>query len=260
MTLLNIGSCGLHVVHNSFKSGVVASEWDIASLLKSLYYLFNDAPTRKADFLKLGSKPRLKFCGHRWLENVNVAERAIEIWPTVVKYADEVRKGNLSNPSCASFKIISEFEKDPLVLAKLHSFLFIAKILKPFLTKFQGSEPLAPFLCGDLFNIVKRLYALILKAPFLSEVKDFSDLIPPKDIDKSNFKLHSNIDCGYQAMELLEKQKKVSGLKKMEFKMSFQKLVKSCVNKILEKSPLHYQFAHSITCLNPKAIQQWYLN
>ncbi len=31
--LINIGSCGLHVIHNSFKTGAAASGWDISSLL-----------------------------------------------------------------------------------------------------------------------------------------------------------------------------------------------------------------------------------
>lgn len=40
--LLNIGSCGLHIIHNSFRSGVTAESWNIhtESLLSSLYYLF----------------------------------------------------------------------------------------------------------------------------------------------------------------------------------------------------------------------------
>lgn len=38
--LVNIGSCGLHVLHNAFKTGILATSWDISSLLSSLYYLF----------------------------------------------------------------------------------------------------------------------------------------------------------------------------------------------------------------------------
>ena len=31
--LINIGSCGLHTLHNAFKAGAVATEWGISSLL-----------------------------------------------------------------------------------------------------------------------------------------------------------------------------------------------------------------------------------
>lgn len=66
-SLLNLGSCGLHVMHNAFKSGVTASTWETSSVLSSAYYLFKDAPARREDFITTTGSfvfP-LKFCGHR---------------------------------------------------------------------------------------------------------------------------------------------------------------------------------------------------
>ena len=40
--LINIGSRGLHIVLNSFKTGATAAEWKVEALLSSLYYLFKD--------------------------------------------------------------------------------------------------------------------------------------------------------------------------------------------------------------------------
>ena len=57
--LLNIGSCGLHTVHNSFKSGAVASGWAVDSVLKGLYYLFKDSPARREDFQKVTADSRM---------------------------------------------------------------------------------------------------------------------------------------------------------------------------------------------------------
>lgn len=37
--LLNIGSCGLHVMHNAFRSGSAETEWGIEETLSSLYWL-----------------------------------------------------------------------------------------------------------------------------------------------------------------------------------------------------------------------------
>ena len=66
--LINIGSCGLHIVHTSFKNGVTASGWVIADVLSSLYYLFKDASARREDFQKTtqNSVMHLKFVGNRW--------------------------------------------------------------------------------------------------------------------------------------------------------------------------------------------------
>ena len=84
--LINIGSCGLHITDNSFKSGATASGWDISSLLSSLYYLFKDAPARREDYTRILP---LKFCGHRWLENVPVCERALALWQSIEAFVTE---------------------------------------------------------------------------------------------------------------------------------------------------------------------------
>ena len=34
--LLNIGSCGLHVIHNSFRDGCSAAEWEVETFLSSV--------------------------------------------------------------------------------------------------------------------------------------------------------------------------------------------------------------------------------
>ena len=39
---LDLGSCGLHVVHGAFKTGVNSTGWKIENLLRSLYYLLSD--------------------------------------------------------------------------------------------------------------------------------------------------------------------------------------------------------------------------
>ncbi|RUS75882.1 hypothetical protein EGW08_016341 [Elysia chlorotica] len=47
-----IGTCGLHVLHNAFKDGVKESGWEFtSSLLKSVYYLFQESPARRDEAL-----------------------------------------------------------------------------------------------------------------------------------------------------------------------------------------------------------------
>ena len=75
-----MGSCGLHTVHNSFKTGAKKSGWNVSSFLSSLYYLYKDSPARREDYRKVSSSTvlPLKFVSHRWLENVPVTERALQ--------------------------------------------------------------------------------------------------------------------------------------------------------------------------------------
>ena len=45
-TLMNVGSCGLHVIHGALKTGVQAIKWNICKLLRACYTLFHDSPAR----------------------------------------------------------------------------------------------------------------------------------------------------------------------------------------------------------------------
>nr|CAD7412222.1 unnamed protein product [Timema cristinae] len=52
-SLPNLGSCGLHDIHGSLRTGVESVDWDISILLRHMYYLFTDTPARRALFTQL---------------------------------------------------------------------------------------------------------------------------------------------------------------------------------------------------------------
>jgi len=93
--LLNVGSCGLHVVHGAFKYGSKASGWDVDRFMGSAYWLFKDTPARREDYESTaGCKTfPVKFCQHRWLENGPVCERLIALLPHLEKYVKSVAEG-----------------------------------------------------------------------------------------------------------------------------------------------------------------------
>ena len=79
--LLDVGSCSLHVLHNAFKAGAKASEWETSDVLSALYWLFVDSPARRDNFSTITGSSIFsqKYCKHRWLENVPVTQRAMDI-------------------------------------------------------------------------------------------------------------------------------------------------------------------------------------
>ena len=97
---INIGFCGTYTLHNSFKAGVVATEWGISSLLSSLYYPFKDPPARREDYVTVtkSSQLPLKFVSYRWLENVVVSERALDVWRNIEVYVKAVQEKRIPNP------------------------------------------------------------------------------------------------------------------------------------------------------------------
>ena len=82
---LNLGSCGLHVLQGSLQTGHSAAKWNIDSILRSMYNLFKQSPERRVDFSAIipVSKFLPKFCQRRWVENVNVCNRAMEVYDNV---------------------------------------------------------------------------------------------------------------------------------------------------------------------------------
>ena len=153
--LLNIGSCGLHLIHNSFRDGCSAAEWDVETFLSSVRWLFKDSPARREYYTSvIGSTSfPLDFCRHRWLENVPVVEQALEIIPFMVQYVPAAKSGEVTEHKNKSFENVQQSVKDPLLTAKLN-FLMIAKEIQAFLTMYQADKPLLPFFATDMKSLV----------------------------------------------------------------------------------------------------------
>ncbi|XP_070405915.1 uncharacterized protein [Nothobranchius furzeri] len=155
--LIVVGSCGLHTLHNVCKSGF--SMWQLERVLKAMHVLFHNVPARREDFITLTASAKfpLAFCSHRWLENLPVAERALEMWASLTMYLDAVRMRKLPNPGTASFDTLETAQKDPLILAKLHFYIAVTRTFAPFLTRYQTDEPVMPFLATDLAELMKSV-------------------------------------------------------------------------------------------------------
>lgn len=97
----------------------------------------------------------LPFCGHRWVENLPLAERALTIWPNIKKYVKAVLTKQFPHPGKSSFDTIAAASGDPLIPAKLHFFMAISRSVTPFLTRYQTDEPVLPFIMNDLADLLK---------------------------------------------------------------------------------------------------------
>ena len=89
--LVNIGSCGIHVLHGGYKTAHGVTDWEVQKTLKASHSIFKTSPARRSDFLSdnhieyrhddqtVKSNFPLKFCGHRWLENGKALTRFLEV-------------------------------------------------------------------------------------------------------------------------------------------------------------------------------------
>ncbi|KAJ8356420.1 hypothetical protein SKAU_G00192140 [Synaphobranchus kaupii] len=165
-----VGSCGLHTLHNAFKSGF--SVWHLEKVLRALHTIFHNVPARRADFCTLTktSVVPLPFCGHRWIENLPVVKRAIEIWPMIVMYLDAVTRKKLPNPGTSSYDTLAEARKDPFIMAKFHFFMALSMTFSTFLTKYQTDEPVMPFISKALAVLMKSLLRRFIKGQVLEGI------------------------------------------------------------------------------------------
>ena len=87
--LLDIGSCGLHIVHGAFGTVVGKTDWKMGKKLNAAWSIFKKSSARRSDYLSVnniecrndyssvkGLFP-LKYVGHRWLDNGRVIDRLL---------------------------------------------------------------------------------------------------------------------------------------------------------------------------------------
>ena len=203
--LFNIGSCGLHILHNSIRKGMDATNWDLPHILLSSYYLFKDVPARREDFtLVTGSSTfPLKYCGHRWVENQSVMIRLKECLPQLRYYVQAIKTKKIKDPASKPYRDVKSFIEDPLAEMKLSFAINICKPIEKFLTLYQTDRPMIPFLYNDLNDLVLNMLKRVAK---IENIKHATEV----DLDKEEFHELSKVNIGTEAAELMKKSKAVT--------------------------------------------------
>nr|CAD7570838.1 unnamed protein product [Timema californicum] len=227
-SLLNLGTCGLHVVHGSLRTGVESVDWDISSLLRHMYYLFTNSPARRALFTQLtgyASFP-LKFCGVRWLENTKCFQRALQIWDHVAKFLQEAKL-----PKTKPVETLKRAACDPFLKCKLAFCKTIADECQPFLQWFQASKPMTQY----LFEAVEKLLRYLMNR-----------CVKPDLMKCTGFATQRLL--GETAITLTERQK-------LEFIHECRSMLTTMIAKLQERSPLKQKAVRGLSSLDPCVIQ-----
>lgn len=53
--LYNIGSCGLHSIHNAFETGMSACDWEVDKIMKAMHKLFDKSPARRDIYITINN-------------------------------------------------------------------------------------------------------------------------------------------------------------------------------------------------------------
>ena len=111
------------------------------------------------------------------MENKQVADRLIKIWPNIVKlfkFWNGLPKSK--QPKSKSYMNVKDVIGDVLYPAKLSFFSFVAGLMQPFLLHYQTDDPMIPFLHDDFFSLLFSLLQLIVTPDILDKIKAMSEL------------------------------------------------------------------------------------
>ena len=169
--LVEIESCGLHVVHGAFGTDVEKTDWKMGKKLNAAWSIFKKSSARRSDYLSVnniacrndynsvkGIFP-LKYVGHRWLENGKVIDRLLLVGNKLLVFLRQYNEEKKFPRDDDRFSLLLELFSSYTGNAQYEFCLVVIRDIEPFLTLFQSEKALAPF----LFEKLKGLIVLILQ-------------------------------------------------------------------------------------------------
>ena len=148
--LINIGSCGVHVLHGAYQTAHGVTDWEVGKTLKAAHGIFKKSPARRSDYLEdneidnrqndqsmKGNFP-LKFCGHRWLENGKAITRFLEIIDQLSAFLVKSKGRKNFDPKDERFPLLLKNTSSKIFPAYYVFSSAICRGIEPFLTLFQA--------------------------------------------------------------------------------------------------------------------------
>lgn len=253
-SLLNIGSCGLHIVHGAFRTGHKSTSWDLNKFLYAIFNLFKDSPARRADFVRLTNTNvfPLKFCSIRWLESSVVAQRALDILPHLRVFVQELEAKN-SEPDTKTYATVkSALKCSELLEAKFVFFISVASEVQGFLMRFQAGKPMAPFLYEEMYLMLHSLMKRFIKNCVI-ENSSAMKLMKVDVVQKCNLLPITDVNIGFAARRSLN-ESKASDTIKSNLKKECLSFLQKMTLKLIERNPLRFKLVRGISCLSPNII------
>ena len=253
---IDIGSCSLHILHGAFGTGIVLTEWKLGKVIKAMFKLLNESPARHDIYLKEGDSGKFpqSFCETRWIEDEPVADRALEVWPSIIaliKHFEGLCKSKRPRNNKSYETLVGNY-LDPLVPTKLHFFGFFAKILQPYLVMFQTDAPMVPFMFDELSSILYRLCCCVYRKEKMDQVKTLRELMTEDFLEKEKNQMDEmQVDIGAAAKDSLNKVN-VSAEKKRQFRKECRGAIINTLLKLLERLPTNKAIVVSASALNPQ--------
>lgn len=266
-SLLKLGSCYLHIIHNALAKGLDVFDIDIHDVLIKINVWFDRSELRWIQYTKSQKEKKvrevkLKKHNHiRWLTIGDASENGAEQLPALEHYFLEyipAHEKSAMTKNC--YKEIADYLKNPMLKGYLLFVSYVAKIfIKCFILIMQKSEPMIHCIYPQIQKLVMILLSSILKNEVKDEKETFvlsPNLLYTNKIesilkDTSKYLPLQRIECGAEVKEFL---KSIPEKDQTFFLFELQKFYKAAVlhidSKIVNRQMLKY-----FTCIAPENIK-----
>ena len=169
-----------------------------------------------------------------------VAERAVEMWPSLTTYITEILKKLKSQvPTSNSFSTVESAVLNKLTTAKPELFMLIAAAMRPYLQTFQSDGPLLPFITSELETMLRTLMGKFMKRAVLEGANSAYKIAKLNVLDSATHVAPSEVDIGFAAKTTLEKvykEKNISQLQVLEFRKECESMLATTMKALLVES------------------------
>lgn len=250
-TLLDVGTCILHKVHNAFAKGIAVYGHGIPDLIIDINRWFKLSAARSDDFVKcqrsqgLPEKKLVKHCETRWLSLKFAVERLIELWPAIVHYSlnDVPKSGNSTFVEGERYRRIRAMLERMETVIELRFLESVANVFQPFLTFFQREEPLIHVMHEQVCELLRKIMSRYMKVDSLSS----EDLSTVNCKATENFLDYAEMDIGVASKELLSHERLTT-----PFLNKMREFLMITTGYLQEKLPFENKILKSAKCLKPE--------
>lgn len=257
LPLIRVGSCNLHIVHNSFKYAMThaANHWNIEDFLDTVFKFLHKYPARKEDFrgvqIEVGTKEEMimRFVSNRWLTLIPVITRIINQWEALKEYflkfiPESKIKSQLQSHS---YRFLRSVLTDSSTLTRLHFLKSVGESFESFLKIMQVEEPLIHILYDELCKLIKSLLTRIVKPEKMQE-KSISRLLSLDLKNSDNILQGEKISVGFLANKEAQKLKETD---RKYFYLEAKNFIIAVIDYLLKHLPLKNVLLKNIHFLHP---------
>ena len=249
---VDIGTCNIHIIHNSFGKGLTEYGKDCEQLAVDLHSIFKYSAARREDFrelqlnLDLEQKVFLEHTSLRWLSIGPSVRRILEQWKAIIEFVHYLESDRKRTPDSAAFRRVQAAIKKPDILVQLNFLASAVPLFEDFLLNFQHDEPQIHILYEQMINLVRTFLLRFVKGDVVKSVS--APGLKKLDVSRKNQLSDGELTLGEPTRAEL---KKLSANQQKAALLGLRSFFSAVSNFLLTRLPLSNKLLRYLSCLNP---------